>query len=63
MKSKPADATVATAPTGGSVQKLSLVLPADLHRRIKFNAAKSGTTMVQDIVKILMEHYPPDAGE
>jgi len=63
MKSKPRDTTETTVPSGEAVQRLSLALPADLHRRIKAKAAKRGTRMIQDVIDILKEHYPPDADE
>jgi hypothetical protein len=39
------------------VKRLTLDIPAELHRAIKINAVEEGVTMVEKLRTLLMEHY------
>jgi hypothetical protein len=41
----------------GSMKRLTLDLPQELHRAIKLNAVQEGVTMAQKLRGLLMEHY------
>jgi hypothetical protein len=48
------------APAGSEtapVKRLTLDIPAELHRAIKINAVEEGVTMVDKLRALLMEHY------
>lgn len=40
-----------------SIKRLTLDIPADLHRAIKLNALEEGVTMVEKLRSLLLEHY------
>ncbi len=40
-------------------KRLTLDLPASLHRRIKISCASRDTRMVEEIRELLEKHYPP----
>jgi hypothetical protein len=48
----------ATAPPKGELKRLTLDLDKGLHRRIKSACAVRGTTMVEEITKLLEREFP-----
>lgn len=44
--------------SGEPVKRLTLDIPADLHRRIKMDCASSGVNMAGEITKLLEKRWP-----
>lgn len=45
---------------GGSTKRLTFVIPAELHTRMKVACARRGTSMASELEAILEKHFPPE---
>lgn len=44
----------------GRKKRLTFVIPAELHTRMKIACARRGTSMASELEAILEKHYPPE---
>lgn len=43
---------------GAQTKRLTLEIPAELHKRVKSQCAARGTKMIDEITTLLDQHYP-----
>ena len=53
----PGEAVTPGLKADSKIKRLTLDIPAALHRAIKLNAVEEGVTMVEKLRTLLLEHY------